>query len=276
MKIYLGRRGSDQPATQRRQRTPQPRMGRWAVLGAVIGLLVATLWFAPARWLVSGIAWASQGQVQLLSAQGSVWSGSALVSLTGGRNSRDQMALPGRMQWRIRPAWLGANVDILPDCCASQPAQVQLRLGWQRVDVAVNQHQSQWPASLLQGLGAPWNTLQLDGQLSLKFDHYRLQWVQGRTTMQGSIEAALRNTSSRLTTIRPMGSYRLIMQGGDRVELELKTEQGPLLLTGQGQWQGQHLRFHGEATAAPEHLPALSNLLSLLGRRQGDRAILSL
>lgn len=246
MKIYLGQRQSARPASSRARRTESPRMGRWALLGAIVGLLIATLWFAPARWLVSGIAWASQGQVQLMSAQGSVWTGSAMVSLTGGRNSRDQMALPGRMQWRIRPAWLGVNVDILPDCCASTPAKVQLRVGWQRLDVAVSQHQSQWPASLLQGLGAPWNTLQLDGQLSLKFDNYRLQWVQGRTMMQGTIEAALRNTSSRLTTIRPMGSYRLIMQGGDKVELTLKTEQGPLMLTGQGQWQGQHLRFNGD------------------------------
>lgn len=276
MKFDLSPRTSAKSASSRRQRAESPRMGRWAVLGALVGLFVAALWFAPARWLVSGVALASQGHVQLLSAQGSIWNGSALVSLTGGPNSRDQMALPGRMQWRIRPAWLGLNVNLLPDCCASTAAQVQLRAGWQQMQVRVNEHQSQWPASLLQGLGAPWNTLQLDGQLSLKFDKYRLQWIQGRLVMQGTIEASLRNTSSRLTTIRPMGNYRLIMQGGDQVVLTLKTDHGPLILTGQGQWQGQHLRFNGEATAAPEHLPALSNLLSLLGRRQGDRAILSL
>ncbi|THU03814.1 type II secretion system protein N [Lampropedia puyangensis] len=250
-------------------------MGRWALLGALVGLLAATLWFAPAQWLAAGLTYASQGRIQLQATQGSIWTGSALVNLTGGTNSRDQMALPGRMHWRIRPAWLGVDVGLQPDCCASNAAQVHIRGGWQRVDITVNQHQSLWPSSVLQGLGAPWNTLQLDGELMLKFDQYHLQWVQGRTLMQGTIEAALHHASSRLTTIRPMGSYRLIMQGGDTVELKLLTDQGPLQLSGQGQWQGQHLRFTGEASAAPEHLPALSNLLSLLGRRQGDRAILS-
>ena len=41
------------------------------------------------------------------------------------------------------------------------------------------------------------------------------------------------------------------------------------------QWVGARLRFSGEATAAPEQQAQLANLLNLLGRRQGDRAIMS-
>ena len=50
---------------------------------------------------------------------------------------------------------------------------------------------------------------------------------------------------------------------------------GVLRLDGSGQWVGSRLRFNGEARAAPGHEAQLANLLNLLGRRQGDRAILS-
>lgn len=252
---------------------------RWVVTGIALGLVIATLFFAPARWLAQAIEKASSGQVQLQSPQGSIWTGSAVLTLTGGEGSRDATTLPGLLHWKIRPhisrQWQGLALQLHPDCCASAPLQIQLQPGWRQATVRIADHQSQWPASLLQGLGAPWNTLQLDGTLRLALQNYALQWVQGRSLMQGSIEASLHNASSSLTTLRPMGSYRLIMQGSDTVGVRLVTDAGPLFLSGQGQWSGQRLRFNGEATAAPEHLPALTNLLSLLGRRDGPRAILS-
>jgi general secretion pathway protein N len=38
---------------------------------------------------------------------------------------------------------------------------------------------------------------------------------------------------------------------------------------------GQRLHFQGEASASPERETALSNLLNILGRRQGPRSIIS-
>ena len=58
--------------------------------------------------------------------------------------------------------------------------------------------------------------------------------------------------------------------------LELSTLQGPLLLSGQGQWVGQRLRFTGEARATPEREAALSNLLNIIGRRNGARSVISI
>lgn len=251
-------------------------MRRWALLGGVLGLLMALVLFAPARWLAAGVAHFSNGQVQLNHALGSVWNGSAQLVLTGGRDSRSATSLPGRLHWKLRPAWSGARLQLLPDCCTSEPLQLTVKVGWQRFGLQVEDHRSQWPTSLLQGLGTPWNTLRLDGSLNLTFRSYAVQWVQGRLQMQGTVEVGLHNAISSLTTLRPMGSYRLIMQGADQLLFSLVTDAGPLMLSGQGQVTGQRLRFKGEASAAPEHLPALNNLLSLLGQRQGSKAILSL
>ena len=54
------------------------------------------------------------------------------------------------------------------------------------------------------------------------------------------------------------------------------TMEGALQLSGSGRWVGSRLRFTGEASAAPGQEAQLANLLNLLGRRQGNRALISL
>jgi general secretion pathway protein N len=77
-----------------------------------------------------------------------------------------------------------------------------------------------------------------------------------------------------------MGSYRVQIrgtpQGTATPDLQLSTLQGPLQLQGQGQWVGSRLRFSGEASAEAGSEAALSNLLNIIGRRQGERSLLSL
>jgi general secretion pathway protein N len=86
--------------------------------------------------------------------------------------------------------------------------------------------------------------------------------------------------SSRLSPLKPVGSYRVQVrgtpQGTATPDLQLSTLQGPLQLKGQGQWVGARLRFSGEASAETGHEAALSNLLNIMGRRQGPRSLLSL
>ncbi len=91
----------------------------------------------------------------------------------------------------------------------------------------------------------------------------------------GRAELTAQRVSSRLSTLRPMGSYRLALQGGDVPTLTLSTLEGHLQLSGSGQWVGNRLRFAGEASAAPEREAALSNLLNIIGRRSGARSIIT-
>lgn len=103
-----------------------------------------------------------------------------------------------------------------------------------------------------------------------------VEWLAGRTTMEGGVEITARHMSSRLSTLQPMGTYRITLAGGDTPSLALSTVEGALRLSGQGQWVGSRLRFTGEASAAPGMQAQLANLLNILGRRQGDKAIISL
>ena len=70
---------------------------RWALAGLCLGALPALVLWAPARWLAAGVQQASGGQLQLRQPEGTVWTGSARLVLTGGGGSEDQAALPGRL-----------------------------------------------------------------------------------------------------------------------------------------------------------------------------------
>ena len=241
----------------------------------MLGVLPALVVFAPARWLANTVEQATGGQLLLQQPRGTVWTGSAQLVLTGGNASKDRTALPGRVDWQLRPTLSGVRAQLLASCCTPQPLQAQVHLGWSRIQLAIADGQSQWPAGLLTGLGTPWNTLQPQGQLALQTQGLVLNWAAGRMVLAGHAQLDALAMSSRLSTLRPMGSYRLAVQGGDVPTLTLSTLEGALQLTGTGQWVGQRLRFTGEATATPEREAALSNLLNIIGRRSGARSIIT-
>ncbi|PUE12164.1 type II secretion system protein N [Limnohabitans sp. T6-20] len=260
----------------------QPARLTWiyALWGALLGLGLAGIVWAPASWLAWGITQASQGQIQWQDARGTVWSGSAQLVLTGGTESRDAQALPSRLQWTLTPRWADLHIQWNANCCMTEPAKWHIKAGWSTWQIQASDHTSTWPAALLTGLGAPWNTLQPDGQLQLNTQGLQLQWAEGRMQLKGQAQLQLQNMSTRLSASQPIGSYLLQLRGSPEgtptPSLQLSSQQGPLLLNGEGQWVGARLRFKGEASAQAGHEQALNNLLNILGRRQGARSLISL
>lgn len=260
-------------------RTPQASRETpwgWALGGSVAGLLLALVLFAPARWLAAAVHAATGGQVVLADARGTVWSGSAQVVLTGGAGSSDAAALPGRLAWTLHPRWDGVLARLQPECCSDAPIPVRAQWRWGGMRVAVGDSTSRWPARVAAGLGTPWNTLQLDGELALSTQGLSVEWVAGRLAIAGRADLVASRIASRLSTLRPMGSYRITLQGGTPATLRLQTLEGSLQLSGTGQWVGSRLRFRGEASAAPEREAALASLLNIIGRRSGARSLISI
>jgi general secretion pathway protein N len=254
-----------------------------AWVGLVLGVLLALLLFAPARWLANGIGAASAGQVMLVNTRGSVWNGQADLLLSGGEGSRSQTVLPKGLSWRMRPAFVaggpGLAVQLVAPCCTPQALGLQLRPRWGGVEVRLAASRSQWPAELLSGLGTPWNTLRMEGQLALQTEGLALRWAEGRLNMNGALALDALNVASRLSTLRPLGSYRLELQAlpdGHSASLALQTLQGDLQMQGTGQWVGGRLRFQGEASAAPGRELTLANLLNIIGRRDGTRSLINI
>lgn len=255
---------------------PASKPWPFAAAGLLLGLVAAVLLFLPASWLASRVLQATEGRVVLADAQGTFWNGSATLLLTGGEGSNDSLALPTPVQWRIRPHVAGLRIEVITACCTTQPVGMHLRPGWRRMRVDFDDGSTQWPAMLLSGLGTPWNTLQLDGDLHLSTRGLSVEWAEGRLSLSGRAELEAQRMASRLSTLRPMGSYRMTVSGGATPSLQLETLEGALQLSGAGQWVGSRLHFNGVATAAPGREEALANLLNIIGRRSGARSIISI
>ncbi len=259
---------------------------RWSLFGGLLGGLLAAVIFAPASWLARGLAEASSGHLLITDSRGSIWSGSGVLVLTGGADSRDASVLPGRLKWSMGVQGMALMLRASQDCCINGELQLTLRPGWGRFEIAIASHAdwlARWPAGWLAGLGTPWNTLQLGGSLRMSAMDFRLEWVQGRWRQFGRLDLDLINLSSRISTLAPLGSYRFSVSSdaSDPAKagvsnLQLTTLEGALLLSGQGSLSAGKARFNGEASAAPGREAALNNLLNIIGRRQGARSVISI
>ncbi len=256
---------------------------RSSVWGVVLGGLVSLALFAPASWLASAVGRASGTRFLLSDAHGSIWAGNAVAVLTGGPGSRDAVALPSRLHWTLQPRWSGLRLRATQACCLSGELVLDLRLGWNqwRLDLpAQASNLGQWPASWLAGLGTPWNTLQLAGSLRVASSGLSLQSVQGRISLSGGLDVDLLGAGSRLSTLEPLGSYRLALRGANAQNegstLKLSTLEGALQLSGSGVFSDTGLRFRGQGRAAEGQEAALANLLNIIGRRQGATSLISI
>ena len=279
-----GANGRGDPGFADAARDPSRGAGlRWAMGGAVIGAVLAALACVPAAWLARGVNAASSERVLLADARGTVWSGSAVVVVTGGPGSRDAAALPGRLNWTL--GWHGSGVELRAThaCCLNGTVAVQVRPGLNRYALTLvppSGWVGQWPSELLAGLGTPWTTLELGGTVRLSASAFTVESVQQRWSVVGQAAVDLVGISSRLTTLDTLGSYRLSVLGDaaspGAAQLSLTTQEGALQLVGSGSVGPSGVRFRGEASAAPANAVALSNLLNIIGRRDGARSVISI
>lgn len=249
------------------------------LLAALAALLATVLVVAPAQWSASAVGRATGGRLELADASGTVWNGSALLVLAAGPDADSTRAtLPERLSWRMNP-WsmlLGQfELTVTHPSALAQPLAVRAPL-FGGGATTLSATTLRLPASLLVGAGAPWNTIRPGGILMVRWD--RLQIERGR--IQGNFSGEWQQASSALTPVSPMGHYRLQTNGvWPGTQLELLTLSGPLELKGSGTIPaGGRLSFTGRAQAMAGTDPGvkaqLTGLISLLGRRDGEGALL--
>ena len=109
---------------------------------------------------------------------------------------------------------------------------------------------------------------------------FEIEQVAGRTRLSGEAFAELLRAATPLVPLPMVGSYRVGLHGdaerGDASTIRLSTLEGPLQASGEGQLGAGGLRFRGQVSAPPEQEGALSNLLNIIGRRQGAVSVISI
>jgi len=235
------------------------------VLAAVVAAALIVAVRAPAAWVGDWLQ--SQGRLRLIDARGTVWSGSAMLGLSDGRQV---MLVPGRLTWKVGLAAIGTGrvmVDI-----AHPVLTAPLGVTVAKQSVALKAGQAELPAALLVALGTPFNTVRPGGALAARWTELEIRGG----ALAGDLQIEWRDAQSALSTIAPLGSYRLQITGaGDTARVQLDTLRGPLRLQGSGSVKGGRVSFKGIASAEPQMRPALIGLIGVLGRRVGDDAVLA-
>lgn len=238
--------------------------GLWLAGG--VCFLAAAASVLPARWLLA--MQPDDSLVSLADASGTLWQGSAWVALGPPGLQR---VLPQPVQWQWR--WDAMALEITHPWLQGP---LRARVGW--AGVSLPAQSLRVPATVLPALGAPWNTLAPDGMLEINWQALRL----GGDLPAGNIaDLRWRNAGTALTSITPVGTYLLRLQGAGKsgATLALTTESGLLTVTGQGTAGPRGVRFDGKATYAPgatdAQRAALDGLMSTLGRRSGDTVVFS-
>ena len=247
-----------------------------ALIVAVVALATA-LWSAPAAWIDAAVDRASGGRVRLAEASGSVWQGSArLVWADTGESAQTRaslagVALPGRVHWRLSalPLALGLidaslRIDGMPQAVSLQGSFRELRIA---------NGQLLLPQMELGALGSPWNTVRPAGAVSITWNNVTV----AAQRFDGTAVIELREIASALSPVRPLGNYRIEIQGrGAEAELVMSTLDGALMLAGRGVMSARGFRFVAEASPSSPGDNRLLGLLGLIGQREGSKTIIKI
>lgn len=222
--------------------------------------LLTLLMLAPASLLDRWLQHATNGRLMLAHTQGTIWQGAATPAIRG--RAGNLIALEP-LHWRVA---------VLP----LFTAKMQARLQWNDLPpdsamvatVAFNQIELQHvrlslPAQIVEEFSPILKPAQFRGQFRIQSEHL----VATPQNITGTAIMDWQQASSALSSIAPLGNYRLTLNGaGERINIGLSTTAGVLLLNGQGLWSAaKGLTFNGTAQAAAGKYDSLAELLHHLG-----------
>lgn len=239
------------------------------LFSAIVAVLLTVLTFLPAAWMSVVLEKQTGGRFSLGDAQGTLWNGSAFLGGAPGTGAAVAPLLPGRFSWRLSPLVLVGRVDAELSNPAALSQPVRIAGSWSAWSVSAAS--VILPAERLAALGAPLNTLQPSGRMTLSWQPLQIARQGQQVAMTGAMQLLLEDMASRLSPIRPLGAYRITLDWrGQQAQMQLTSTRGPLLLTGSGRLERGRLRFSGRAQAENGQEQRLANLLNLLGQRRSE------
>jgi general secretion pathway protein N len=256
-------------------------------LACLVAAVVTVLLTAPASVIDWGLGKATDGRFRLADASGSIWNGRGRLVFVDILTEalRDERAptergpaalagvvLPGFVSWTVKP-WpllLGRLEAVASH--ESMAAPVTIVGTTQRLDVSAGG--LRLPSIAFARLGSPWSAVQPVSSFAASWQAL----VVSRGRLQGKLALELRDVASALTPVRPLGAYRIDVDStGEAAQLRMTTLEGPLRLSGGGNWTARGgVRATIAAEADESERLRLQSLLGLLGRREGTRTIIKI
>jgi general secretion pathway protein N len=247
------------------------------LLAGIASIALTMMMFFPATWMMAMVEKQTAGRLTLGDARGTLWRGSAFIGGASSGSDPVTPLLPGRFSWRLSPMILLGSVDAELENAEALSQSISVTGNWHQWQVSSGA--IFLPAERLAALGAPLNTVQPSGQMRLSWEPLQLSQQNGKFGMVGAMHLEMNDLASRLSPVKPLGSYDLALAWhGAQASATLTTVKGPMLLSGSGMLNNGHLQFSGTAQAEAGQEQRLANFLNLLGQRrtEGDKDVIAL
>lgn len=227
---------------------------------------------APAMLIDIPLQKFSKGRLQLVEAQGTLWSGQGQIEMndaTGHNTLREQVGVYATWHWQaegLLHAHLVYQVKLGSDPTPSFP----ITLSWSGLEL--NDADIKLPAELLGHSLPKLAALGLTGDLRIQVT--RLSIRSGE--LKGDATLAWSAAASTLTPVSPLGDYELYIEGnGPVIHSTLRTLQGPLQaplqLDGHGSWgNGDKSGFLATAHITAPFQSQLAPFLRLIAVEHSD------
>ncbi len=240
------------------------KRGLLYVIFGLVFYLIFLIIEIPASWFAWGLNQYSHGAVRLDPIDGSLWSGNGRLVIYYPQSPPHDL---GNTEWNINPFWLFAGRMQIHWKATTQDTSIDttVRLGLKQVQLVDTD--ASFPAQAVSTFYPPATLLAPKGQVRLHTAKLSID----QNGIEGGGEILWQNAGSSLSSVEPLGEYRLDITGAEKTaNLKLSTISGALEFTGQGQWQlqGGQLALTGVATPRTR-ADDLETLLKLLGPDQG-------
>jgi general secretion pathway protein N len=249
------------------------RIGFGLVAWAMLCVMLSALAYAiPAAWVAQRLAGASNGRVQLAHARGLWHRGSGILVLSSARGGADAVHWTQALHWHVAAVqWplLWVLRVSLPE--VGPPLAITLRLGLSGWATEIAPWRGVVPLAALAGLGAPFNTLALEGDAQIGLAAMAFaSAVPAKPVTSPNVEIQIKQLRSALAQGVVLGDYVVQGKAGAGAgSFVLRTAQGILQLDGQGHCSSASrlsCSFEGTARAARRDDALIGNLLGLVGK----------
>jgi general secretion pathway protein N len=216
--------------------------------------LIGLCAFAPASLMGSVLERASGGKLTLVQTTGSLWHGSGVALL----RLKARYQTLGSYRWNLQVFSAALQVQ------AGEETPMTVRYVPFASRINIDNLHFTLPASMLEIAAPQLGPYQFQGMLDAHSEHLTLD----AAGVNGQVSVDWLRAASGLSTIRPLGDYRISLQGnGPSMEAQLSTLSGKLQLAGKGSFDNAAgMRFNGTAQAAPGTAEAeLNELLHHIG-----------
>lgn len=240
---------------------------RWLLYG-IFGLVFYLIFLVielPASWFAWGLNQYTQGTVHLDPIAGSLWSGNGRLVIYYPKTTPHDF---GQAEWRINPLWIFAGRVQLSLQTNYQDRQVKTTLGLASNSFMLKNTEADLPAALVAQIYTPLSLISPQGKVRISTS----ELIVAPEKMEGVATLEWQNAGSSLSSVQPLGDYRLDITGAEKnANLKLTTLRGDLEFTGQGQWQPQTGQVQINGSALPRaRAGELESLLNMIGADLGS------